>query len=430
MKIAYLVDEFPPFFRGGLGTYAMEITREYTREGHTITVFSRNTGSEPTSDFWAGVEVHRPLLMDTSDIFNIINPQDVKRWDPGSQNFFLETIFYNFLSASKLISSLVKKDRRDFDIVVSHDWLAALGGIIAKKNLGKPFVFHFHSTEQGRSGQSSETVMAIERLAAEKADTIVTVSYAMRDELVKLGYQEQKIRVVYNGVDPEKYRPDHFAPEKIQEWRDKNGIGTDPLIFFVGRLTWVKGVDSLVLAMPQIVKEFPKARLIILGSGEMDTMINEIIHKNDLTRNVIFHNKYVNEEERLMYYSACDIAIFPSKYEPFGIVCTEAMAMGKPVVVGAVGTSGLREQVLSSGEDQNGFHINPFDSHDIAKYVILLLKNRDMRELFGKKGRERVLAEFTWNHIAKETTKVYEDTIDAYYHEVSKNIHSMIQNSP
>ena len=217
---------------------------------------------------------------------------------------------------------------------------------------------------------------------------------------------------------------------EFQKWRDKNGIGTDPLIFFVGRLTWVKGVDSLVLAMPQIVKEFPKARLIILGSGEMDTMINEIIHKNDLTRNVIFHNKYVNEEERLMYYSACDIAIFPSKYEPFGIVCTEAMAMGKPVVVGAVGTSGLREQVLSSGEDQNGFHINPFDSHDIAKYVILLLKNRDMRELFGKKGRERVLAEFTWNHIAKETTKVYEDTIDAYYHEVSKNIHSMIQNSP
>ena len=92
MKLAYFVDEFPPFFRGGLGTYATEITRQFIAKGHSISVFSRNTGSDPTFDTWAGVEVHRPRLMTFSDIFAIINPAEVKTWDFNGQNFFAETI--------------------------------------------------------------------------------------------------------------------------------------------------------------------------------------------------------------------------------------------------------------------------------------------------------------------------------------------------
>ena len=151
MKIAYFVDEFPPFFRGGLGTYASEISREFVRRGHSLSVFSRNTGNDPTSEIRDGLDIHRPRLMKTSDIISMVNPTEVRTWDENGQEFFAETLLYNLLSASKLVNYLVFKEKQHYDLVVSHDWLAALAGITTRKNLGLPFVFHFHSTEQGRN---------------------------------------------------------------------------------------------------------------------------------------------------------------------------------------------------------------------------------------------------------------------------------------
>lgn len=412
MRLAYFVDEFPPFFRGGLGTYAMEITRQFVRMGHEVTVFSRNKGDDPTREVWEGVEVHRPVLMNISDVLMVLNQGDVRNWDPGGQQFYQETLLYNFLSASKLVNMLVPLEKRVFDIVVSHDWLAAIGGIVTRRNLDLPFVFHFHSTEEGRTSNGSATVKMIERLAAEHANLIVTVSYAMRDELMRLGYPESRIRVVYNGIDPRKYRPDRFSEEEIRQFRNELGVGESPVILFIGRLTWVKGIDMLLMAMPHILREVPDAKLVILGKGDMERLLTHIIRAQGLEKSVITNYAYVSEEERLRYYAACDLAVFPSKYEPFGIVCTEAMAMAKPVVVGARGTSGLREQVISAGPGQTGFHINPYDPQDIAKFTVILLKDRELRRRLGGNGRKRVLEEFTWERAAMETVRVYREALE------------------
>jgi glycosyltransferase involved in cell wall biosynthesis len=412
MKIAYFVDEFPPFFRGGLGTYATEISRQFIRKGHSLSVFSRNMGSDPTSDTWEGVDVHRPLLMKFSDIFSIVNPAEVKTWDDNGQEFFSETILYNMLSASKLVNRLVLKDNQHYDLLVSHDWLAALAGIIAKRNLSVPFVFHFHSTEQGRNPTGSPTIKDIEHLSAEIADRIVTVSYAMQDELVNLGFARQKIRVIHNGVDEKKYDATRFSFWQEEEFREKIGVGSSPMIFFIGRLTMVKGADTLVLAMTHIIKEMPDVKLVIVGIGEMEKMLTQMVHNLHLEQNVILHFRLVPEEERLLYYAASDVTVFPSKYEPFGIVCTEAMSMGKPVVVGARGTSGFREQVIPCGDEICGYHINPYDPLDIAKYVLDILKHPDLAAMMGKNGRDRVEEHFTWEIASEKTLKVYQELVD------------------
>ncbi len=413
MKIAYFVDEYPPFFRGGLGTYAMEITREYVRKGQEITVFSRNCGKDATCDTWNGVEVHRPLLMNIEGVLPVITPGDVMHWDAGGKKFFMETLQYNLLSASRLINEVVPRGER-FDIAVSHDWLGFPAGIIAKSNLPLPLVVHFHSTEGGRTGAGSATVKEIEHLGAVKADLIVTVSYAMRDELAKLGYPESKIRVVYNGVDTKKYAPGSFSELDIRAFRQKIGVGNSPMIFFVGRLTWVKGADTLTMAMTQIVKEIPDAKLVIVGSGEQQDMLRDIVRQHGLEKNVIFNFSYISEDERRLHYAACDVAIFPSKYEPFGIVSLEAMAMGKPVIVGATGTSGFREQVIPDGDRICGFHINPHDPSDIAKYAVILLKDKELQKKMSKNARARVLEMFTWEKVAEDTLQVYEEAIRAY----------------
>jgi glycosyltransferase involved in cell wall biosynthesis len=307
--MAYFVDEFPPFFRGGLGTYAMEITRQFVIHNHTVTVFSHNNGNDPTRDQWEGVEVHRPLLTDISPVLPILNPCDIQKWDAGGQVFYQHTLLYNFLSASKLVNDLVRMEKRTFDILVAHDWLAAIAGIVAKKNLNRPLVFHFHSTEEGRTSDGSFTVKQIEKMAAETADLIVTVSYAMRDELVRLGVRENKIRVVYNGVDPEKYDPARFTSEEISAFREQIGVGDAPMIFFIGRLTWVKGIDMLAMAMPLILKEIPDAKLVILGKGEMEPLLSHIVRAHDLEQNVILNFSYVGEEERIRYYGRVPLQI-------------------------------------------------------------------------------------------------------------------------
>lgn len=414
MDIIYFVDEYPPFFRGGLGTYAMEITKQLRKLGHRVTVFSRNTGEDPTREVWESIDVHRPLLADISEMLPIMIPEDVKHWPGKAQIFFGETMVYNILSSTKLINQLVKVEGAKVDVIAAHDWLAAWAGCISHCTLDKPLVFHFHSTEHGRTSGVSSTIKAIESKAGKMADLIITVSYAMRDELISLGHDEKKIRVVHNGVDPEKYDPRKISGEEVSNFRKGVGVKEDePLILFLGRLTWVKGADTLLQAMPAILKEVPKAKLLILGKGDEENLIKHMVANLRIKNNVVLEPKYVSEEERILHYAACDIAVFPSKYEPFGIVATEAMSMGKPVVVGARGTSGLREQVIPSGPERCGSHVNPHDPTDIAKFAVELLRDEELRKKIGGNARKRVLKNFTLEKTARETLKVYEEAVEA-----------------
>ena len=414
MEIVFFVYEFPPYIVGGLGTYAEYMTREFIKMGHDVTVFSMHTGNAPTRDVYKGVEVHRPIVknMNLSLLLPMFIPEEVRRWSESGKKYFGDIFLYNVLSASKLINDLVRTENRKVDLVVSHDWLGSVGGILSSRGLDKPLVFHVHSTEQGRSGNGSETLKRLERITADHAERIVTVSYAMRDHLVRLGYQERKIRVVYNGIDVEKYSPTRVSPEARLKTRKDLGISSDEfMILFVGRLSWVKGADTLVQSMPEILSSVPNAKLVIIGVGDQQELLKYEVSKLGIEDKVILKYEFLPEDEKIKVYAASDVCVFPSKYEPFGIVCTEAMSMGKPVVVGARGVSGFREQVVPSGPNQCGFHINPYDPHDIAKFIIILLEDEDLRRKCGENARRRVLDLFTWQRVAENTVRVYNEVV-------------------
>lgn len=414
MEIVFFVNEFPPYVVGGLGTYAEYITREFVKMGHDVTMFSTHVGDAPTRDVYKGVEVHRPVIADVniSLLLPMFIPEEVRRWSEGGQRHFADVMLYNLLSASKLVNDLVRAQGREVDLVVSHDWLGSIGGVLASNGLGKPLVFHIHSTEEGRSGNGSDTVKRLEKIAGEQAERVVTVSYAMRDDLVRLGYDERKIRVVYNGIDVDKFDPKKVSLEERRRIRRNLGVQEDEyMILFVGRLVWVKGADTLLHAMPEITRKNAKTKLVIVGLGDQQDLLRYDVAKFGLQKNVVLKYEFLAEEDKIKYYAASDICVFPSKYEPFGIVCTEAMALEKPVIVGATGVSGFREQVIPSGPDQCGFHINPFEPRDIAKFVITLLEDEELRKKCGKNARKRVLEEFTWSKVAQDTIKVYEEVI-------------------
>jgi glycosyltransferase involved in cell wall biosynthesis len=317
---------------------------------------------------------------------------------------------YNYLSAAKLVNELIKKEGMKYDIVVAHDWLSVMGGITVKRESGLPLAFHVHSTEQGRTmGSGSSVVSNIELRGGKMADLVVTVSYAMKDELISLGFPREKIQVSYNGVDPQKYNPAGISEDDKKKIREYYGLKDDDImILFLGRLVGVKGVDKLIMAMPHILPKFPNAKLVIVGVGDLQEYIQNLVRTIRMDQYVRFRFDFVPEEERILHYAACDIAVFPSFYEPFGIVALEAMAMEKPVVVGAAGVSGMREIVICCGEEQCGYHVDPNNPSDVAWGILSALESPEKRKWLGKNGRKRVLSEFTWNRIAEKTVELYE----------------------
>jgi glycogen synthase len=408
VRIGFFVWEYPPQLVGGLGTYAEYITREYVEMGHDVTVFTLNPGNLKTREVMNGVEVHRPLIADASNVFPMFVTDNLKKWGANIR-LFNDIFIYNVLSATKFINGLIKKEGYKFDVVAVHDWLSSIAGIMIKNETEIPVVFHVHSTESGRSGgQGSEVVTHFESATAQAADRIITVSHAMREDLIRHGWSAEKISVVWNGVDAKRYDPAMYDAKDAKRIRDKYGIKDDEyMLFFLGRLTWVKGVRNLVQAMPMVLKEYPKTKLVILGRGEEQKDIDETASRLGIKDNVICRFDFVPEEERILHYAASDSCVFPSVYEPFGIVSLEAMSMAKPVVVGARGVVGFREQVINSGPDQNGIHVNGESAADIAWGVKEVLKDPEKAKQWGKNGRQRVLRYFTWNQVAEQTLQIY-----------------------
>ena len=412
MRIGFFVWEYPPKLVGGLGTYAEYITREFVELGHDVSVFTLNTGDLKTREVLKGVEIHRPLIADASKIFPMIVTEDLRKWGTNI-SLFSDIFISNILSTTKFVNQLIRKEGYHFDIVCVHDWLSSISGLIIKSETEIPVVFHVHSTEWGRrGGQGSSVISHFEWAMAHTADRIITVSHMMREDLIRHGWPQQEISVVWNGVDPERYDPKRCRLEDVEKVRERYGIPNDwSMIFFLGRLTWVKGVRSLLQAMPIVLNEYPRTKLVILGKGEEQRDVMETAERLGIEKNVICRFEFVSEKERILHYAAADLCVFPSVYEPFGIVSLEAMAMKKPVVVGARGVVGFKEQVIPSGSEQNGVHVNGNDPADIAWGIKQVLQDPDRAKRWGENGRKRVLQYFTWRKAAEQTLEIYEKLI-------------------
>ncbi|MCX6662159.1 MAG: glycosyltransferase family 4 protein [Euryarchaeota archaeon] len=411
MKIVHFSWEYPPVIHGGLGTFATEISKKQVELDHDVTVFTLNQQNMlPTSDQINGVDVYRPKTLDMSKPFYLCADHELRSWGPYF-SFFADVLSYNIMSTSKLVNELVRKNGRTFDIIDAHDWLGIMAGMVAKKELNIPLIFHVHSTEVGRSiGRGSHTIKDIEYEGGQIADCVITVSNAMADELLKLGFPQEKIRPCWNGVDPAKYDPARVSNEDRLALRRSYGVQDhETLLFFIGRLVPVKGIDKLVRALPLVLKDFPNTKLLILGIGDMEHELRSIADELGIHDKVIMRAEFVSEEERIRHYAAADVVVLPSLYEPFGIVCTEALSMAKPTVVGARGTNGMREQVIPSGEKQCGIHVNPFEPKDIAWGVIQVLQSQDKGLQWGQNGRQRVLDEFSWDAVTKRTVAIYKE---------------------
>ncbi len=406
MKIAYFSLEFPPRVFGGLGVYADSISREMAALGHELSIFTLGDGCLKQREKRRGISVFRETPVPMRDGWEPFVSDRTLAWGDGI-DFLHDLLSYNQLAAASL------RDNGPFDLVVAHDWLGLPGAMAAKRSDGTPLIFHVHSLEVGRETAPNPQIIDLEVKGAHLADGVITVSFAMKEQLAGLGVPKEKISVSYHGVETDVFSPSAVKPKKIEDLRKRYEIEDgDPVILFVGRLEPVKGVIPLIEAMPKVLAEHPRAKLIIVGKGTLEGRVRSMAEPFGGSVKVV--TDFLDRDSKIRHYALADLCVFPSFYEPFGIVGVEAAAMERPAVVGASGVSGLREIVDNpSSERPTGVHVNPSDPGDIAWGINLVLADPERMREWGKNGRAKCLETFNWPRAAKETLEIYEKVISS-----------------
>jgi glycogen synthase len=251
------------------------------------------------------------------------------------------------------------------------------------------------------------------------ADAVVAVSEETKRDILRLfNVDPARVRIIYNGIDPEEYHP-----RKSQDLLPKNGIDPNkPYILFVGRIARQKGIIHLVNAIKYMDSGFQ----VVLCAGAPDTpeiadeMKRAVAEAQSTREGVIWIEQMVTKEVVYQLYSHAAVFCCPSIYEPFGIINLEAMACETAVVASAVG--GIKEVVV---DGETGFLVpleqmqkTPFEpvdpdkfSRDMAEKINRLMADEALRTKFGEAGRKRAVEKFSWAAIAAETKKMYESLI-------------------
>ena len=387
MKILMLTWEYPPRVVGGISRVVHDLSRTLLKDGHDVTVVTYKDGDVPSFEDDKGVKVYRV------DNF-MINPNNFIDW-------IMQMNFNMIAKANEIIAK-----EGNFDVIHAHDWLVAYAAKTLKNSYNIPIVSTIHATEAGRnSGIHDETQRYINdtewMLTYESSEVIVNSNY-MKGELQRLfGLPYEKINVVPNGVNLSLFN----GVERDYNFRRRYAMDNEKIILFMGRLVYEKGIQHLIAAMPKILNGYHDTKLVICGKGGMLEELQQQVRQMGIENKVYFAG-YMQGKDVQRMYKAADISVFPSTYEPFGIVALEAMLSENPVVVSDIG--GLNEIVEHRVNGMKSYCGNP---NSIADSILELLYDHKLCADITKRAKNKVRNEYNWSKIAQDTHFTYQKAI-------------------
>ena len=388
MKILMLTWEYPPRIVGGIARVVHDLSKRLIKDGHEVTVVTyRDNAGVPEYENDKGVNVYRV------DNY-MIHPNNFIDW-------IMQLNFNLIAKATEIINK-----EGGFDVIHAHDWLVTYAAKSLKNAYDIPIVATIHATEAGRnSGIHDDTQRYIndtEWLLTYEATEVIVNSNFMKNDLQRLfGLPYDKINVIPNGINLNNFT----GIERDYDFRRQYAMDNEKIILYVGRLVYEKGIQHLIAAMPKILSNYHDAKLVIAGKGGMIDDLKAETSSLGLDNKVYFTG-YMDSKKVQKMYKCADVAVFPSTYEPFGIVALEAMLAGVPTVVSDVG--GLDEIVTHGVDGMKSYAGNP---NSIADSVTALLYDHQLATNISKKARQKVKEQFNWEKIAQDTHSTYEKAI-------------------
>lgn len=383
LKILVLSWEFPPRIVGGICRHVAELYPVVVALGHEVHLLTVEFGNAPSQEGVEGIQVHRVPVASGNDFFHWIANMNQSMREDGSRLL----------------------EEGDFDLIHAHDWLVGDAAIALKNKFHLPLVATIHATEYGRhNGIHTEEQRHIHQQEYDlthSAERIIVCSKYMRREIRDtLAIPEQKVDVVYNGI---RWTKKQLNPRfNYADFRRRFAADDEKIVYYLGRMTYEKGIFVLLNAAPQVLAQMGnKVKIVIIGGGKTEDLKAQawnlgIWHK-------CYFTGFMPESDLNHFQVIADCAVFPSLYEPFGIVALESFAARVPVVVSD--TCGLPEVVQHS---KTGVVTRTNDPDSLAWGILDVLKHPDYGEQLVENAYADLSERFDWLGLAQKTQHTYQ----------------------
>jgi D-inositol-3-phosphate glycosyltransferase len=388
---------------GGMNVYVRDLSRELSRRGIAVDVFTRS--QSPL--------VPRVSVGGLGELGRVIHvPAGPER--PYNKNL----VFDHLPEFVRRVQNFVAREAISYDLIHSHYWLSGCASLDLRTTWSVPIIQMFHTlgemknrVAQTEAERESSRRIEIEGQIMRHADRLVAATPLEKAQMSWLyGADANKISVVPAGVDLNVFRP---VPRAEAQAR----IGAPPghrMILFVGRIQPLKGIDILMRAMKHVVDQYPELKdnlcVSIIGgdpSPDSELELAEFARLEQLRADLGIGDLVTflgakDQDSLVYYYSAAEMVVMPSYYESFGMVALEAMACGTPVIGSDVG--GLS---FSIEDGFNGYLVPGRDARALADKIALLLRRPSLRDHLGEQAI-RWAERYAWSQIADEILDVYQ----------------------
>jgi len=410
MKILQVSPMYFPVERGG-ERHAREISERLAARGHEVTVLTVNANSG--HDLYMGIAG----ALEQDETINDVRVLRLAAND-GSLPRILElglrlkggfrSLNYLFTPAGLEALSRPPRNlaflrsilRSDCDLVVAWNWYwpPAYQAYLAKslkrcRLVGIPL---FHTEESWIQQTLYDPMIAA-------CDALVVNSSHEKEFILNRMPRAQRIAVLGVGVDPKL-----FARRDGVGFRNRHGIGSRPVVAFVGSLCLSKGADRVVDAMPLVWNWNKEVQLVIAGFPDgpypaLDQALERLCPK-ERDRVMILHG--ISESEKVDLFDALDVFVMPSVGESFGISYLEAWMCRKPVIGARIGSTAC---VIDEGND--GLLVAPQDHRGIGRAIIELLADPERRSQMGERGYAKTVNQFTWDQMCDRMERLFFELI-------------------
>lgn len=384
-KILMLSWEYPPNVVGGLSRHVEGLAKALTSIGYQIHIITTWIEELPKYERIGNIEIFRVVPLNEGE------PSFI-RWVGG-------------LNLSIIHQAMDLMEEHEYALIHAHDWLVGAAAVTLKEKRQLPLVTTIHATEHGRNEgiytEMQKKIYEQEKELIHYSDKVIICSTSMQEEVLHIfDIEPHKIVMIPNGIDTS-IANIIYSKEVL----DKFPIHQEKkMVFSIGRMVKEKGFHTLIEAAKEMERSRPDVYFMIAGKGPM---LQEFRHRVEiLGLNNIYFIGFVTDAEREALFKRCYFAVFPSLYEPFGIVALEAMAYSKPTIVSNVG--GLKSIIHHL---QTGLLMSSNDPKSFIEQATILLDNEELAIQLGESGKELVEAMYSWKRIAEDTHRVFEETV-------------------
>ncbi len=401
MKIAMLTSSYPKWAGETTAPFIEEIAAGVAARGHEVHVVLPYRHDLRRQVCERGVYLHP---------FQYAPVRSLEVWGyaaglRGDVDLKTSTLLAAPLALTQGLRALLQLTRHgDFDLIHGH-WILPNGAVaaLAAQARGLPLVVSLHGSDVFFAEQNAATAL-VARWTARQASMITACSNDLAARLAALGAEPQGLLTVPYGVDAQQ-----FAPGDGQALRAELAIAPDqPLLMWISRMVYKKGVHVLLEALPMILQAHPRTVLLLGGYGDLRDELAAQAQRLGLSDHVRFPGS-IGHRDVNRYWNAADVAVVPAIHDQRGNVdglpnmLLEAMSAGRPIVASRV--AGI-PQVIDDGV--HGLLVPEGDPSALAQAIIRLLDDGTLAHALGAAARARVERELRWSHIAARFEQIYE----------------------